>query len=289
MNELKTHYDILGLAEAAGEEAVKQAYRRLAKQWHPDVCNDPQAETRFKEIDRAYRVLSDPLERLCYDEQLWQQRYTPPPREDPYAQSPRPKPASRSRVRPGRTGPSGNERSRAARPDSAERRRRERRAGSHGSPMPGADTRMGGIVVAILVLAGIGLMRGLSSKPSRDADPQFDPGVDWRTDFRPPSANTPNTVTPSPWGSNGVNNPSAGGRSVEDINRANRERMNRNMPGRSPSPYGAGSNRTSPMRSRRLSPGGGSYRPPSPGGGSYRPPSPGGGYRPPSPSPSPRY
>ena len=54
------YYDILGVSRDASEEEIKKAYRRLARQYHPDVNHEPGAEERFKEINEAYRVLSNP-------------------------------------------------------------------------------------------------------------------------------------------------------------------------------------------------------------------------------------
>jgi curved DNA-binding protein len=62
-------YRTLGVARDAGEDDIRKAYRRLARQYHPDVNpNDPKAEERFKEISYAYDVLSDPEKRARYDE-----------------------------------------------------------------------------------------------------------------------------------------------------------------------------------------------------------------------------
>ena len=60
-------YDLLGVARDADADAIKKAYRRLARQYHPDVNPDPEAQDRFKEISRAYEVLSDPQKRSAYD------------------------------------------------------------------------------------------------------------------------------------------------------------------------------------------------------------------------------
>jgi curved DNA-binding protein len=65
----KDLYGELGVARDAGEEEIRKAYRRLARQFHPDVNpNDAKAEERFKEISFAYDVLSDPEKRARYDE-----------------------------------------------------------------------------------------------------------------------------------------------------------------------------------------------------------------------------
>jgi curved DNA-binding protein len=78
--DFKDYYAALGVAPDADEQTIKQAYRKLARQYHPDVNpNDKQAEERFKEINEAYQALSDPERRRKYDElreqyQRWQQR-----------------------------------------------------------------------------------------------------------------------------------------------------------------------------------------------------------------------
>jgi molecular chaperone DnaJ len=62
------YYQLLGVDRSAGSEDIKRAYRRLARQYHPDVNgNDPEAAERFKEISKAYSVLSDPDKRQRYD------------------------------------------------------------------------------------------------------------------------------------------------------------------------------------------------------------------------------
>ncbi|MBD5480392.1 MAG: J domain-containing protein [Lachnospiraceae bacterium] len=64
------YYRILGLAETADMEAVKKAYRRLAKECHPDAYpGDKKAEERFKQITEAYAVLSDAEKRKKYDKE----------------------------------------------------------------------------------------------------------------------------------------------------------------------------------------------------------------------------
>jgi molecular chaperone DnaJ len=63
----RDYYDILGVNRAADKEEIKRAYRRLARKYHPDVNKEPGAEERFKEINRAYEVLSEPETRSRYD------------------------------------------------------------------------------------------------------------------------------------------------------------------------------------------------------------------------------
>ncbi|HBL57173.1 MAG TPA: molecular chaperone DnaJ [Cyanobacteria bacterium UBA8803] len=61
------YYDILGVSRDADKEEMKRAYRRLARKYHPDVNKEPGAEERFKEINRAYEILSEPETRARYD------------------------------------------------------------------------------------------------------------------------------------------------------------------------------------------------------------------------------
>ena len=62
-------YSALGVARDAESDHIKSAYRRLARQYHPDVNPDnPEAEEKFKEISQAYAVLSDPEKRSRYDQ-----------------------------------------------------------------------------------------------------------------------------------------------------------------------------------------------------------------------------
>ena len=62
------YYRILGVPEQADDEQIKQAYRREAKKYHPDLNpDDPAAEARFKEIVEAYETLGDSVKRKAYD------------------------------------------------------------------------------------------------------------------------------------------------------------------------------------------------------------------------------
>lgn len=64
---MKDYYSTLGLSKDASEEEIKRAYRKLARTWHPDVCNHPQAKEKFIEIHEAYEVLSNKKRRQYYD------------------------------------------------------------------------------------------------------------------------------------------------------------------------------------------------------------------------------
>src|ERR671919_1666997 len=60
-------YDVLGVSRDATQDDIRKAYRRLAREHHPDVNQDPEADRRFKEINLAYQTLSDPARRRQYD------------------------------------------------------------------------------------------------------------------------------------------------------------------------------------------------------------------------------
>jgi molecular chaperone DnaJ len=61
------YYDVLGVSRDADKEEIKRAYRRLARKYHPDVNKEADAEEKFKEINRAYEVLSEPETRARFD------------------------------------------------------------------------------------------------------------------------------------------------------------------------------------------------------------------------------
>ncbi len=68
MSATRDYYDVLGVPRTAGEAEIKKAFRRLARELHPDVnSHDPNAEEKFKEAAEAYEVLSDPERRATYD------------------------------------------------------------------------------------------------------------------------------------------------------------------------------------------------------------------------------
>ncbi len=61
------YYDVLGVERSASQRDIKKAYRQMARKYHPDVSDAEDAESRFKEINEAYQVLSDPDKRNAYD------------------------------------------------------------------------------------------------------------------------------------------------------------------------------------------------------------------------------
>ncbi len=69
MAEKRDYYEVLGVSKSASDADIKKAYRKLAKQYHPDVNpGDKTAEAKFKEANEAYEVLSDPQKKSRYDQ-----------------------------------------------------------------------------------------------------------------------------------------------------------------------------------------------------------------------------
>ena len=66
--EYRDYYKIIGVERDATQDAIKRAYRKLARKYHPDVSKEPDAEARFKEVGEAYEVLKDPEKRAAYDQ-----------------------------------------------------------------------------------------------------------------------------------------------------------------------------------------------------------------------------
>ncbi|MGB1818383.1 MAG: DnaJ domain-containing protein, partial [Candidatus Poseidoniaceae archaeon] len=67
MSDKRDYYEVLGVEKNADDKELKQAFRILARRYHPDKNDAEDAESRFKEIQEAYAVLSDPEKRRQYD------------------------------------------------------------------------------------------------------------------------------------------------------------------------------------------------------------------------------
>ena len=68
MADKRDYYEVLGVDKSADEKTIKKAYRKLARKYHPDVCDEEGAEDKFKEVSEAYAVLSDSEKRQRYDQ-----------------------------------------------------------------------------------------------------------------------------------------------------------------------------------------------------------------------------
>lgn len=84
--EYKDYYQVLGINRDATQDQIKQAYRKVARKYHPDVSKERDAEARFKDVIEAYEVLKDPEKRAAYDKfgANWRdgQDFQPPPNWD---------------------------------------------------------------------------------------------------------------------------------------------------------------------------------------------------------------
>lgn len=81
--QFRDYYETLGVDKKATQDDIKRAYRKLARKYHPDVSDMPDAETKFKQLGEAYEVLKDPEKRAAYDQlgANWKsgQDFHPPP------------------------------------------------------------------------------------------------------------------------------------------------------------------------------------------------------------------
>lgn len=84
--KFKDYYQIMGLSRDAKQDEIKRSYRKLARQFHPDVSKEKDAESKFKDVNEAYEVLKDTEKRAAYDRlaNQWKagQEFEPPPHWD---------------------------------------------------------------------------------------------------------------------------------------------------------------------------------------------------------------
>ena len=100
MQQVRNYYQVLGVPRNATAEEVKKSFRKLARQYHPDVNpNDKTAEEKFKDINEAYDVLSDDNKRLEYDTQLFGRSRRPSFSRVPNGDRPKPPPPRSSTAR----------------------------------------------------------------------------------------------------------------------------------------------------------------------------------------------
>ena len=64
----KNPYDVLGISKDASADEIKRAYRKLSKKYHPDLNHEAGAEEKFKEVNDAYEILSDPQKKAQFDQ-----------------------------------------------------------------------------------------------------------------------------------------------------------------------------------------------------------------------------
>ena len=68
MAEKRDYYEVLGVSKGASDDEIKKAFRKMSKKYHPDLNpNNKEAEKKFKEVNEAYQVLSDPEKKSKYD------------------------------------------------------------------------------------------------------------------------------------------------------------------------------------------------------------------------------
>ena len=69
MAEKRDYYEVLGVSKGASDDEIKKAFRKMSKKYHPDLNpNNKEAEKKFKEVNEAYQVLSDPEKKSKYDQ-----------------------------------------------------------------------------------------------------------------------------------------------------------------------------------------------------------------------------